>query len=345
MNTSFDLLHPEWLYALLVLPAVWLWRGSGLRLPTIFTVPLLRYPLLPNLLPRQAEDERDHNLRLNPLWIGMILLALIISLAQPVQRGDVMPVTRPPQAVDLILLANTSVSMALKDSVIKGQQVDRMQQQKDWLKKVVERFQGDRIALVILGRPAAVWLPLTRDKALVMAAIERLQTTLGGRNSDISASLKLVQQTFPITGQDTGNEKIILLSTDAYQQLGAEPPQKTVTALSQQGYRIHTLAIGSTHIEAEALGKSHLVYLPVDIALLQQLALLGKGRLFRASDNGALTRFLQAIERDRQPQNHRSPQIIKPLYPWPLLFAMLLLAWPFGKPLLTQLKSLRSQRG
>jgi hypothetical protein len=75
------------------------------------------------------------------------------------------------------------------------------------------------------------------------------------------------------------------------------------------------------------LGKSHLIYHPVDLALLQQLAVIGGGKMLRAGDNDVQQKLLSAMNRIRQKSTARQPRPIINLYFWPLLAAMLILLW------------------
>jgi Mg-chelatase subunit ChlD len=327
MMNSFYFIHPEWLFGLLALALLPFIRYQKFAWPQLISPLSMRFPWLQRLLsaPPNNAAPGANSLHITPFMLMMA--CFIITLAQPAQQGAALPHADSPQAVDLIILLNTSVSMVLKDSSIDEQQVDRMTKQVDIISKLVKDFRGDRIALVILGRPAALWLPLTADKKLIRSMLARLQTTLGGRNSDISAALQLVGEKFALDEDDNANEKIILLSTDAYQQLGAQPPQQAVGNLARRGYKLYTLAIGSTQFPEEMLGKSHLIYQPVDLALLQQLAVIGGGKMLRASDNDVQQKLLSAMNRSRQKSTARQPRPIINLYFWPLLAAMLILLW------------------
>ncbi len=319
--------RPEWFFALALLLALWLLRQRRLQWPPIITPLVMRYPLLSALQAGTSPpDNHPPNMLRLPL-LAIMLALFIIALAQPVKPLPVVPASDSPQAVDLILLANTSVSMALKDTSIDGRQSNRMRKQIDTLSKLVKGFRGERIALVVLGRPPALWLPLTHDRKLLLSMLSRLQTTLGGRNSDIGATLQLVADKIPPQASPNANKKVIVLASDAYQQLGAQPPQQLVARLVRQGYQLHTLAIGSTQFPEHLLGKAHLVYQPVDLAFLQQLAVIGKGKMLRASDQTAVPRLLSALERQVPAAGRQPPQRVISLYPYPLLADLLLLFW------------------
>jgi len=327
MNAAVYFAQPLWFLAWIpLLLLLFVSRRKGLQWPPLFNPLRLRFPLLPGLPVHQRKTASAAPAALNRWLLALLGGLLITALAQPLKPGPAHAQTESPQAVDLIILANSSVSMALKDSQIDGHQVDRMTRQIDVLSSVIDGFQGARIALVVLGRPPAVWVPLTADKAFVKQALQRLQTTLGGRNSDISASLELVAERF-LKDNTGSHEKIIILSSDAYQQLGAQPPVQAAKTLMQSSVTIITLAIGSSTFPEVLLGKAHLIYQPVDLALLQQLADVGHGQMIRASQNDAAQRLLSSIDRPDQRSAEQQPRPQLSLYQYPLLLAMVILLW------------------
>ncbi|MCU7800617.1 MAG: VWA domain-containing protein [gamma proteobacterium symbiont of Lucinoma myriamae] len=70
--------------------------------------------------------------------------------------------------------------MSLSDYEINGQIIDRLTLTRQLLDGFVSDYSGQRIGLVTLGNPPAIWLPLTSDKIIVQDAISRIRTFLGG---------------------------------------------------------------------------------------------------------------------------------------------------------------------
>jgi len=290
-----------------------------------------RFPLLSVIQPGIVSVSRSDIT--SKLWFALLLTLLITSLAQPVRFSDVLPDETRAEAIDLILVVNTSVSMVLKDYTVEGKQIDRMQMTQQLLLQLVDKFPGRRIALVVLGRPASIWLPLIEDKSLVKHAITRLRTTLGGRGSDIGETLELVRNKFRLSQDDiSASEKVVLLITDGYQQLGPVAPDKAVQNLLNAGFTLHTLAIGSTTQPDVSLGKSHLIYAPVDLPLMQKLALIGNGKMIHAQDQTVVTELLKLFQHPVQKSRPESTlennrRLIINLYHYPLALALLLLLY------------------
>ena len=327
MTGELHFVQPYWFFGLII-PLIWLikYHKKPLHWPKIIQPLTLRYPALDVL--HSSPDPVNKPPTSSNLWFVLLLILLIISLTQPVRFSHDLPAENEADAVDLILVVNTSVSMLLKDYVVDGQQIDRMEMTRQLLQQLVEKFSGKRIGLVILGRPASIWLPLTEDKQLVKHAIGRLRTTLGGRNSDIGETLELVRKQFKISPTEISSEKIVLLITDGYQQLGPVAPEIAVQNLLTDGFKLHTLAIGSSSEPEISLGKSHLIYAPADLQLMQHLAQLGQGEMVHALDHTVLQKLLRLLKKSPQetPRISRHKLIID-LYHYPLTLAMMILLY------------------
>lgn len=280
----------------------------------------MRHPLLA-LMRAESADRPDPSASADRLVAAALLLCLL-ALAQPVryQGGtDAGPASRP---VDLVIIAGTAITMSLRDYVLDGQRIDRMTVARRLLDGLVEQYQGRRIALVVLGDPPALWLPLTTDKAAVRDALTRLRPVLGGRLSDTGAALRLVAEAFPGNG-----EVAVVMVTDGGLQLGAVAPLPAARSLATQGYSLYVIGVGSTDATAEQDEAMGLIHQPINSDFLDQLAQQGGGRYYHARDIDTYRAALTEIE-----AHHRRPitqttaeRPFEPWYPLPLGLAMALL--------------------
>lgn len=329
--SSFHFLQPIWFFGfILLLPGFVFFRHKNLALPALIQQIRVRYPAL-----GLVDDEQCQKKLSSPggghYAVMLLLLLLILSLAQPVRDGQILESIQQADPVDLILVVNTSVSMVLKDYIVDGKQLDRMAMTRLLLERLVSEFNGRKIGLVILGRPSSLLLPLTDDFSLVKHFIGKIKTTLGGRNSDIAETLSLVQKQFPQSdkNQDQKNqqaERLVMLVSDGYDQLGAVSAESAVKQLRAQGFTLHTLAIGSPTKPDFSLGKGHLIYQPVDLKLMTQLARLGGGHSVHGKDLAAIEKVIDnmsigSAEKKSQPGR---VQIIV-LYQYPLTLALIML--------------------
>lgn len=322
--SAFTFNQAAWL--LLLIPMLW-WiistADSHLNLPSLLRPMRVFYPLLAVIPSQQKSTQGTGKSVFNKLLLGMMVSSIIISLAQPVTKTPIINTTKMPQAVDLVIVFNSSISMVLKDYKEGDKLLSRMQKAKQVMLQLVQQFKGERIALVVLGNPSIMWLPLTSDKAQVSFAIAHIQTTLAGRSNDVGAALKLVKQRFSDSGK---NKKVVLLVDDAYLQLGSTPPIKAVHELNLSGFTLNTLAIGSAKKPQFSMGIGHLIYAPVDLTLLSNLAHAGEGKMVRVWQNQAVDDLLQLLQSDHfvePPPSLKTKQVA--LFQYPLAFAILLL--------------------
>ncbi len=329
MFSDLGLLQPLWLM-LLPLPPLWLkWRRH--RPPASFTMSMplaVRYPLL-RVIRGSSGVARPTGSGTADVMISAALLLVVLALAQPVRYTDAIKTAAASEPVDLVIVAGTAISMTLRDYVVGGEPVDRMSITRRLLDGFVAGYRGRRIGLVVLGNPPALWLPLTDDKAVVRDAISRLRPVLGGRLSDMGATLKLVDEQFGAAG-----ETVVVLVTDGGLQLGATAPETAARALSAAGSTLYVIGIGSSDQGAGGTDPGGLIYEAIDTAFLQTLAEAGGGAFFHARDADAFAAALSTIEsRHRRPGTASSTErLAETWYPLPLGVAMALLLlgvwWP-----------------
>lgn len=315
-----------WLW-LLPLAFIWLHIRSRQQKiwPTLLPAPSIRYPSLSHTAHRNNFEIGHRYHPKNDRLVFMAIVLFILSLAQPVSYLDTVNNPNKTEPVDLVLLVDTSLTMVLKDYVIDEKPIDRMSMTRRLLKDFINDYSGARIGLTIMGNPPLHWLPYTPDKGIIRDAISRLRTTLGGRLTDMSASLKLVAEQY--TSED---DKVVVMITDGGLQLGESSPQEAARRLSEQGYTLYVIAIGSTQMDRANIDTTGFIYEPVDLTLLGDIAKQGNGQMFHAIDSTAFSKALQTIESQHRKVVDTSSNEIKrvqPWYPWPLILGIFLLLY------------------
>jgi len=314
-----------WLW---LLPLPFLWLRMRMRQkktwPTLLPAPSIRHPMQAYAT---AESKALNRQRYSPkqdLLTGIAGIMFILALAQPVSYLDSINSPDKTEPVDLVLLVDTSLTMVLKDYVIDNQPIDRMSMTRRLLEDFINAYSGNRIGLTVMGNPPLHWLPYTPDKRIISDAISRLRTTLGGRLTDMSASLQLVTDQY--TSED---DKIVVMITDGGLQLGESSPQEAARKLTEQGYTLYVIAIGSTQIDPSKSDTTGLIYEPVDLTLLQEIADQGNGQMFHAIDSTAFSNALQRIENQHRKiiTATEEMQQVKPWYQLPLFLGILLLIY------------------
>lgn len=324
MQTEYAFLYPAWF---LLLPFFWwrLWHACGI-LPPPFPALALRHPAA-------AWAQQDLRQTQNPIsrrvWAALLFTLLLTALAEPVRYGAPLP--EKPAPVDLVLVVDVSVDMVLRDYVIEGERVSRLHMMKRLLDKFAASFNGRRMALVVVGSPSALWLPLTDERELLRHLLGRLELSLAGGYSALGDALALTAEHFGNEG-----ERVAVLFSTASHPLGRLSPQEGAQRLKQAGVTLYTMGVGATNYAAAERGSGGLIYEPVDLALLGELAKQTGGQGFHANSSEAVEQALKAIERRhiRALAKESAPHTRQPLYVFPLALALLLLAgqaWRTGE--------------
>lgn len=323
MEGDLTLLRPLWL---LLLPlAWWLWRRP-VAPPALLAPLAMRYPPLADAVVETGETAASQVVP-GPRggWRGRLLAAAVacavMALVQPAWLGKPLEAGERGEPVDLVLVVGTAITMGLRDYIVDGERVDRMTLTRRLLDRFLADYSGRRVGLVVLGDPPALWLPLTPDRAVVRHAVGRIRTTLGGRLTDIGAALELVAERF---GDRQG--AVVVMFSDASLQVGRIPPVAGAEALARAGLTLYTVAMGSADPAAGEEGAGRLIYRPVDLELLREVARAGGGEMFHAVDGQRLRAALETIEaRHRRPlPGADAGRRVRALYPWPLGAALAL---------------------
>jgi len=315
-------------YFLLLLPLSWVWyvwrrqhRGSW---PQLLPVLSIRYPALADLNKQTISMTQHSSSAPSERLILLAMMLLIAALSQPVHQRTIIHTRAQSEPVDLILLVGTALSMTLTDYMINGQPMDRLSMARRQLDTFIRDYSGQHLALVIMGNPPALWLPFTTDKEIVRDAVARIRTSLGGRITDMGASLQLVRHSFAQKQQ-----KIVVMISDGGTQIGSHSPQEVAQKMAAEGFILYVIAVGSDKPDAGLPTSASLIYEAVNLTMLQQVAQAGKGRLYHAQDAQAFTRALAEIEEKHRKKISDKMQkyLNDALYPFPLALAMLILFW------------------
>ncbi len=222
--------HPEYLWYLLLLPAVaslfWLVWMLKRRKVRAMGEPAIMYRMV---------DERSkvkYWLRSSILLLSGALL--VLAFANPRIGTKFEEVKR--MGIDLIVALDVSASMRARDIA-----PSRIQSAKRGLQQVIERLRGDRIGIIIFAGEAYTQLPLTTDygaAAMLTDIIDIGSAPTPG--TAIGSAITLAMQSFE---KDEGRNKAMIIITD-----GENHEDDAVAAAKEaagKGIVIHTIGMGS----------------------------------------------------------------------------------------------------
>ncbi len=278
------------------------------------------FTLISRLDPKNQKHIKARRWPQIALWVWVSIMSAI-ALAQPVRIGEKLP-NLPPER-DIVMLVDTSISMTLKDYVYQGEKVSRLDVLKSLLNDFVAGLKGERIAMIVFAEKPYLLVPLTRDKSLLQAQLQRLTTTMAGRVSALGDAITLGLKE---AAKNPQRQQSFVLFTDVDQSIGRVTPEAAAEMAKQYGIPLYSIAIGSTgQANAVVSENSHgLLYQPVDFKLLQKISQISAGNSYQAADANAIEQALAAINQRQKNEPEQQARYVKSaLYMYALLAAIL----------------------
>ncbi len=234
---------------------------------------------------------------LKPLLLAVNTLALVLivlALARP-QRGRVFEEVES-RGVDIMLCMDVSETMSFPDY-----RPDRITVAKQRAEAFIAKRHGDRVGLVIFGNGAMTQCPLTVDRTVLRAIIERLRvgaidpsrTAIGMGLASAVTRLKDVK----------AKDRLVILLTDGLNNTGEIEPLTAAELAHAYGIKVYCIGIGSQGPVTITVNdplwgpRQQTVQVDFDMKTLDQIAAITGGKSFLASDNEALERIYDEIDR------------------------------------------------
>jgi Ca-activated chloride channel homolog len=140
------------------------------------------------------------------------------------------------EGADVVLAIDVSVSMDVADVA-----PSRLKRALRTAQRVVERAQGERLALVVFSGEAFIALPLTQDRDAVMTYLRALDSdTISVRGSELGRALAQAGRAFD---PRSSRPRTLLLLTDG-EDFGA-PPESQIADLRALGVRAVVVGYGT----------------------------------------------------------------------------------------------------
>jgi Ca-activated chloride channel family protein len=320
MTESFQFVHPEFLFLLLLLPILAVWKSRWGRPVAI------RMPSTDDAIHVGAKSRSKIGGFL--VFLGLISFALlIIAFARP--RHGKGSTEVEASGIDIVLTLDVSGSMQALDFKVDGKPVDRLEAVKNVVAKFVEQRPNDKLGLVAFaGRPYLV-SPLTMDKDFIG---KRLESVKMGQVEDGTAIGSAITSSVDHLRDSSAKSRIVILLTDGVNNAGAVNPLTAAEAAKALGIKIYTIGAG-TRGEApfpqqDGFGRTHLQMMPVEIdeKMLDEVATFTGGKSFRATDTDSLEKIYDSINQlEKTTRKLKKYQQYDELFLWFLVPGLLFL--------------------
>ncbi|OUJ69464.1 vWA domain-containing protein [Hymenobacter crusticola] len=266
----------------------------------------------------------------------LVLRGLAFALLTVALLGPAYGVTQQPVRTagkDVWLLVDLSRSMDASDVA-----PTRLQKAQAELSALINRFQADRVGLIVFSSEAYVQCPLTYDQNALHLFINTLQTNLiTAGSTNLAAPLELALTRLRATSQAVGappRAAVLVLITDG-EDFG-ENLEPTVRVLTRSGARLFTMGVGTVEgirllrANGRALrdSRGREVVSRLTPTPLRRLAAQTGGQYFELTDRrNEFPSLVNALNRvEGQAEQVRTVSVADNRYRYPLALALALLA-------------------
>jgi len=273
-------------------------------------------------------------------FLHLLAIALgIFALAGP--RLANYHVETEAQGIDIMLVLDLSWSMSAIDMGTPSEKLTRFACASGVLNDFIAKRADDRIGLIAFSGVPYLASPLTLNHDWLLENLRRLHvgiiTDLGTAIGDaVAVAAKRLK------ADPDRRTRIMILLTDGDNNLGRIDPLPAAQLAAALGIKIYAIGIGieqpcnmpafdpatgQLRLDANGHVIPTLLLNPANYTVLGQMAALSGGQFYRATNQRELQSIYHQIDRlEKSPVKLRRFATYRPLFEWPLLAALALLA-------------------
>lgn len=222
--------EPLYLYLLIVLPVLAAFyfysnyrRRKRLRL---YGDPQLLKELMPDVSKYRPDVK---------FWLMLAALGMIIFMMARPQFGSKMETVKR-QGIETVVALDISNSMLAEDVT-----PCRLDKSKNLISRLVEKFNNDKVAMIVFAGEAFTQLPITSDYISAKMFLESITPSLiSTQGTDIAGAIDLAMKSFT---PNEGVGRAIVLITDGENHEGGAI--EAAQAAAKKGIRVFVLGVGS----------------------------------------------------------------------------------------------------
>lgn len=221
----------------------------------------------------------------------------IAAMARP-QKG-IEETKIETEGIDIALAVDISGSMLAEDFTVDGKYANRLQAVKKVVNEFIRGRVGDRIGLVVFAARPYTQCPLTLDYGVLTHLLENAQIGMIEDGTAIGSALAACVNRLK---NAPGKSKVAVLLTDGVNNAGNIDPLTAASLAKTSGIKVYTIGAGTRGMARYPVRDffGNVVYqpveIPVDDALLTQIAETTGARYFRATDTASLASIYKAID-------------------------------------------------
>jgi Ca-activated chloride channel homolog len=254
-------------------------------------VKVLKRPVLELSLPKKATKNNPWTyLRFIPMLFFMAGLGLmVIALARPQKTNE--RVEQFTEGIDIMVVLDISESMDLQDF-----EPNRLEAAKETAIEFINGRFGDRIGMVIFSGEAFSLAPLTTDYKLLTDLIKDVTLNMmDAKGTAIGSALAAATNRMR---DSESKSKVMILLSDGENNAGNVDPIFAANLAAALDIKIYTIAVGKDGMVpygVDFFGRPQMIESYLDESTLREIARIGEGEFFRASDGNALDKIFDRI--------------------------------------------------
>ena len=300
--SSFDWVHPLYLYGLPLIPIFfllrdWLRSNSTQKLNVSFPA-------------NDIKSSWVSLLRFIPgIFLSFTIALMMISLARP--QRSIAESERYAEGIDIILAMDISKSMDDKDIP-----PSRLVAAKNVANQFIKGRTDDRIGLVVFSGEPYSLCPLTTDYEMIKEYIEGISSQLITTSG--TAIGNALGMCINRLREIDSKSKVAILISDGDNTAGNLDPVTSAQLAKVFGVRVYTIAVGTDKNPTDK----------VDEGTLREIAKISEGKFFRATDARSLENIFREINlfektEIKQDQYRNVQDFYHPYLRWAIVFFLI----------------------
>lgn len=283
----FRFANPEFLYLLLILPALIVFYIYAViqkrRAVKRYGNPALLVELMPDVSPKRQHLK---------FWLSFAAIALMIFVIAGPQFGSKLETVKR-QGVEIMVCLDVSNSMLSEDVA-----PSRLAKAKQMLAKLTDGLSNDKVGMIVFAGDAFTQLPITSDyisaKMFLSSISPEMISTQG---TAIGAAINLAARSF--TPNETSDKAIIVITDGENHEDDAVGAAKMA---SDKGILVNIVGIGDPKGAPIPMGNANnymkdnagnVVITKLNEQMCQEIAAAGNGMYVRADNTNSALRALQ----------------------------------------------------
>ncbi len=279
--------NPEYLWLLILPPLVMLYYF--LRKKQLFPVMVFSN----NALFGKSAGKEWNPRTLSYILYSLAMVFMVLALARPQSSLSWQNVTT--EGIDIVIALDVSGSMLAEDF-----KPNRLEAAKQVAMEFIEERPYDRIGLVVFAGEAFTQCPLTTDHDVLLNLFKDVKNGILQDGTAIGDGLATAVSRLK---NSDAKSKVVILLTDGFNTSGYVPPLTAAEIAKSFGVRVYTIGVGANgyapmpYQTPFGTTEYQKVEVRIDEQTLQKIAGITGGEYFRATDEKALEKIYDEIDK------------------------------------------------